>query len=145
VAGKARGSREWNEQREMGYLLLESSPCRPPRRPTMTAMRYARPLLYGWKGKRAIPSLFSMPMMPLSPLLIPYLCLPAKIFFETCKHAAAGSDPTTPCLSLTQLTVAKRQGLSHTAECRHMIMSIVNTAAPRLSSLMTNQQQRLSP
>lgn len=53
----------------------------------MTAMRYARPLLYGWKGKRAIPSLFSMPMMPLpSPLLIPYLCLPAKIFFETCKH-----------------------------------------------------------
>jgi hypothetical protein len=32
----------------------------------MTAMRYARPLLYaGRKGKRAIPSLFSMPMMPL--------------------------------------------------------------------------------
>lgn len=34
----------------------------------MTAMRYARPLLYaGMQGKRAIPSLFSMPMMPLRP------------------------------------------------------------------------------
>jgi hypothetical protein len=41
----------------------------------MTAMRYARPLLYaGMQGKRAIPSLFSMPMMPLRPSPI----LPAR-------------------------------------------------------------------
>jgi hypothetical protein len=73
----------------------------------MTAMRYARPLLYaGMQGKRAIPSLFSMPMMPLRPSPIlparsaypfrsttssPSACPPAKIFFGTCtsKHIAS--------------------------------------------------------